>query len=365
MEILEGKLIDETRCRPISVKMFGKQHVLIESFPKILATDLMTLVECIRRQRPFKLSHDRIQNVEIALSLQSISLHTIKAQIDDLRKNSADLFDANAYYDETRVTAYTNEFQEVQFKHTARCIYLLPDLSNCLVLDLGCGSGLSTERLSKSASSSFIVGMDASQAMLQSAIAKQRTMEQSYVADFVLADFNARLPFRKGVFDHASSTSAVHYVRPTRREEFLNEVSNTVIGDSAFQLFPKDGTDELQTFRSNSTNYQSCIVIDKPHHKDERYYLLFTRRNEVIANNYCPCKLFNNESSLDDPNSRRCLLSFPKKDNIIEKDHIEWLQREHERWFRREERLQRRAEIVDENRRYEPEKSQKLNHDSI
>lgn len=350
--IVAEQRVDVSRCRPIAVKMFGKQHVLLESFPKILSTDMMTLVECFRRGKPFKLPDERIAKVEEALVSVGSSLETVKSHIEQLRLSASDQFDANHYYDEVRVAAYTAEFKDVQHKHSARCLYVLPDLVQSCVLDLGCGSGLSTERIANSAKSSFIVGIDASSAMLQAANQQQRQQEAdpstTVFADFVLCDFNAPLPFRSDVFDNASSTSAVHYVKRDRRDRFLADVARCVTGDFAFQLFPKDGARELHTFQSKSSPLYSCIFIDKPHHKDERYYLFYSRDEQRVLRSLCECQLFATEV-LSSPSSHRCLLSFPRRDGILEEGHLEWLGREHDRWLRREERLQRRQMMLDEH----------------
>lgn len=353
-----GSDIPSLKCRPVTVKMFGKEYLLLDSFPKAFATDMITLVDCMRRKKPCKLSQERLENLDLTLKKQNSCIDEIRGQIEEIRKGAADKFDANNYYDDSRVEAYTKEFKDVQFKHTSRCIYLLPDLSNSLVLDLGCGSGLSTQRLCSSTSSSFVVGVDASEAMLRLARKDQLQLENSsvtpesqdfYLADFVLADFNVPLPFRKNAFDNSSSTSAVHYVKPARRKEFLLEIANIVKEDSAFQLFPKDGIQELPSFIESSPFPNSLVVVDKPHHKDERYYLLYTKATDISScSDRChSCNLLGIENiPLSLKPYCRCLLAFPPKD-VLEPGHIEWLQREHERCNRRELRVKRRlAELT-------------------
>lgn len=360
--------VPNSKYRSISVKLFSKEYMLLETFPKVFATDMITLVECFRRKKAIKLSQDRIRQVEDALIQQNSSLEMIKQKIDGIRLNSVNNFDANTYYDDTRVAAYTEEFKLVQYKHTSRCVYLLPDLSHSIVLDLGCGSGLSTQRLMEASVSTFVIGVDASEAMLR--LAKEHELKTKSVSsllasnnsplsfcDYVLADFNSPLPFRKNAFDHCSSTSAVHYVHPTRRSSFISEVETIVSGDIAFQLFPKGGLSELQEFRSYSNYTDSCIVIDKPHHKDERTYMLFTRISSTIQQNLCPCGMFPGEISGGDKSlsdSCRCFLSFPRRENVLEEGHLDWLLREHERYFRREERLKRRESMNDAHARVEP-----------
>lgn len=342
------------RCRSISVKMYGQEHQLFAAFPKLLSTDLITLVECYRRCKPFKLNEERKARLEEALLEQGSGFPQLQEQIENIRNAVAEKFDASKYYDDDRVAAYTREFVDVQHKHTARCMFLLPELSDSVVLDLGCGSGLSTAKLCEKAA--FVVGMDASEAMLRSAQADVTCCSSSsHMVDFVLADFNSPLPFRKDAFDHCSSTSAVHYVKQSHRPAFLTELQNIVTGHSAFQLFCRGGLEEVDSFRRCSPLplTHSSIVVDKPHHKDERFYLLFSNNSPLTHENRCGCDVFGLATSLG---PYRCLLSFPERVGLLEAGHWQWLQRDHERAVRRAERIVKRQRLMSTENE-EPEKA--------
>ena len=93
---------------------------------------------------------------------------------------------------------------------TNRALELLSLPSPSLVLDVGCGSGLSGEILSSLSPSDggphIWVGMDISASMLD--VALQRDVE----GDLLLSDIGQGVPFRAGTFDAAISISAVQWL---------------------------------------------------------------------------------------------------------------------------------------------------------
>ena len=93
---------------------------------------------------------------------------------------------------------------------TNRALELLSLPSPSLILDIGCGSGLSGEILSSVPASDggphIWVGMDISASMLD--IALQRGVQ----GDLLLADIGQGVPFRAGTFDAAISISAIQWL---------------------------------------------------------------------------------------------------------------------------------------------------------
>lgn len=95
----------------------------------------------------------------------------------------------------------------IQTTLTERAVELLAlpnDGAPKLLLDLGCGSGLSGEALSEAGHA--WVGLDISAAMLD--VAREREVE----GDLLLGDLGHGLPLRAGVFDGAISISAVQWL---------------------------------------------------------------------------------------------------------------------------------------------------------
>ncbi|ETI29296.1 hypothetical protein G647_01749 [Cladophialophora carrionii CBS 160.54] len=118
-----------------------------------------------------------------------------------------DLLPPDLYYDDTASAKYTtsSRIQAIQSSMTHRALDLLDLPSPSLVLDIGCGSGLSGEILSEEGH--IWVGMDISPSMLD--IALQR---EDVEGDLFLADMGQGVPFRAGSFDAAVSISAVQWL---------------------------------------------------------------------------------------------------------------------------------------------------------
>ncbi|ODM98107.1 putative 18S rRNA (guanine-N(7))-methyltransferase [Orchesella cincta] len=114
------------------------------------------------------------------------------------------------FYNDDEARKYTQNSRniEIQEEMTNRCIELLEidddDGETRLVLDIGCGSGLSGECLDERGH--VWVGIDISQSMLN--VALEREVE----GDLVLADMGEGLPFRAGTFDYAISVSALQWL---------------------------------------------------------------------------------------------------------------------------------------------------------
>ena len=131
-----------------------------------------------------------------------------------------DLLPPDLYYSSTTAAQYTtsSRIQAIQSSMTLRALELLDLTGPSLILDIGCGSGLSGEILSEHDHS--WIGMDISPSMLE--IAVERDDENG---DLMLADMGQGLPFIPGTFDAAVSISAIQWlcnaestdVRPEQR----------------------------------------------------------------------------------------------------------------------------------------------------
>lgn len=98
--------------------------------------------------------------------------------------------EAGKYTQNTRI-------MRVQAEMAERCLELLrlPADDPCLLLDIGCGSGLSGDVLTEAGHT--WVGLDISQSMLEVAV------ENEVDGDVLLADMGQGFGFRAGVFDGA------------------------------------------------------------------------------------------------------------------------------------------------------------------
>jgi len=176
---------------------------------------------------------------------------------------------ADVYYDRVTTDRYTEHNALTQRELTTRCLDLL-----CLdksaggkdevLLDLGCGSGLSGETLATNGHRGW-VGCDASAAMLERAT-RSRTpftdedadvthgadtkIENPSLGAVVRCDFAQGLPFRGNCFDGIVSVSAAQWLCAGQEEElsgkklsrFFQSVTRILKPNktAALQVYPKD-----------------------------------------------------------------------------------------------------------------------------
>ncbi|KAI6646298.1 18S rRNA (guanine-N(7))-methyltransferase-like [Oopsacas minuta] len=193
---------------------------------------------------------------------------------------------AELYYNSVEARKYTQNGRiiEVQLTMTQRAVEILNLPADCpqLLLDIGCGSGLSGEYITEQGH--HWVGLDISQAMLD--VAREREVD----GDLLLGDMGQGVPFRPGVFDGAISISAVQWLcnadtkqhNPVKRMYTLFSTLYSALRRGAkavLQVYPENSEQmELLTFQATKVGFTGGLVIDFPHSsKAKKLYLcLFT-----------------------------------------------------------------------------------------
>ncbi|VDD75159.1 unnamed protein product [Mesocestoides corti] len=186
------------------------------------------------------------------------------------------------YYNEKEAQKYTSNSHiiEIQTKLSERALELLalPEDQPALLLDLGCGSGLSGEVLSENGH--MWVGIDISEAMLD--VAQERECE----GDLLLGDIGTYLPFRSGAFDGAVSISAVQWLfnsetssqNPLKRIRTFFSSLYACLSRGAravLQCYPESSQqlDLLQT-EAVRAGFTGGIVVDFPNSTRAKKYFL-------------------------------------------------------------------------------------------
>jgi len=168
---------------------------------------------------------------------------------------------------------------------TNRALELLDLDSPSLILDVGCGSGLSGEILTSEDPSHTWIGMDISASML--AVAR---MERDVDGDLFLADMGQGVPFRPGTFDAAISISAVQWLcnaetaeeneAPDRRlKRFFGGlyVSLKRGGRAVLQFYPKDKNQRDMICKAAiSAGFGAGLLEDDGGTKNAKTYLVCT-----------------------------------------------------------------------------------------
>ena len=178
------------------------------------------------------------------------------------------------FYDEVEARKDTtnSRIMEVQASLTKRALELLnlpDDGVPRLLLDLGCGSGLSGEILSEAGH--LWVGLDIRRAMLDVAL------ERDVDGDLIVGDMGTPLPFSPGTVDGAVSISAVQWlcnadsaeVDPFRRmRSFFGALYACLArgARAALQLYPENAAQaEMLTVAVMRAGFGGGMVVDYPH----------------------------------------------------------------------------------------------------
>ncbi|XP_075236879.1 18S rRNA (guanine-N(7))-methyltransferase isoform X1 [Lycorma delicatula] len=187
------------------------------------------------------------------------------------------------YYDEIEAKKYSQNSRmiEIQEKMTERAVDLLtlPDDASCLILDIGCGSGLSGGVLEEHGH--MWVGVDISTAMLN--VAQEREVD----GDLILCDAGQGVYFRAGSFDGAVSISALQWLcnadhrnhSPVKRlYKFFSSLyaSLSRTARAVFQFYPENSNQiELITSQAMKAGFSGGLVVDYPNStKAKKFFLV-------------------------------------------------------------------------------------------
>ena len=175
---------------------------------------------------------------------------------------------------------------------THRALELLRLNTSSFVIDIGCGSGLSGEILTREETPHTWVGVDISSSML--AVAK---LTRDVEGDLMLGDIGQGLPFRPGSFDAAVSISAIQWLctaesghendSPERRlKRFFNSlyVGLRRGGKAVLQFYPRDRAQrEMICNAAIKAGFGAGVLEDDGGTKNAKVYLVCTVGGGDIA----------------------------------------------------------------------------------
>jgi len=183
---------------------------------------------------------------------------------------------------EAKKYASSNRMLEIQTKMAERALellYLTPGPK--IILDIGCGTGLSGKALEKAGH--VWVGTDISRSMLDVGY----TMRGASIGDAVCSDMGTGLPFRPGMFDGCISISALQWLcssnssdeNPYRRvPRFFQSLYGCMARGSrcVFQFYPENSQQlELLTTAAMKTGFTGGVLVDYPNSaKAKKYFLV-------------------------------------------------------------------------------------------
>jgi len=183
--------------------------------------------------------------------------------------------------EEAKKYAGNSRMIDIQSKMTERALsmLLLPEGVPGLILDVGCGSGISGSILEENGH--FWVGMDISPWMLLAAI------EREVEGDMMLSDMGAGFKFRPGTFDGAISISALQWLCNCDKKGFepyarLRRFFSSLFSclkrgaRAVLQFYPENPRQlEMITSAAMRSGFGGGVVVDYPHStKAKKYYLV-------------------------------------------------------------------------------------------
>ncbi|XP_021723448.1 probable 18S rRNA (guanine-N(7))-methyltransferase [Chenopodium quinoa] len=190
------------------------------------------------------------------------------------------------FYDQSEARKYTSSSRiiDIQAKLSERALELLAlpdDGVPRLLLDIGCGSGLSGETLSESGHQ--WIGLDISEAMLDVAV------EREVDGDLLHADMGQGLGFRPGVIDGAISISAVQWLCNADKSSHEPRLRLKAFFGSLYRSLARGARAVLQVYPQNvaqrelildsamRAGFAGGVVVDYPHStKSRKEYLVLT-----------------------------------------------------------------------------------------
>ena len=208
------------------------------------------------------------------------------------------------FYNDLEARKYTrnSRIQDIQFKLAERALELLllpPDFP-ALVLDLGCGSGISGDVLNESGHE--WVGIDISQAMLDVAVERDAT------GDLIQGDLGQLIRFRPGSFDGAISISALQWLCNADRHS--HEPYQRLIcffkwlyisldhgARAVFQFYPENVAQvEMVTSAALRVGFGGGVVVDFPNSAKAKKHFLVIWNSFSAKPQALPKGLFEDET---------------------------------------------------------------------
>ncbi|CAK9821675.1 Probable 18S rRNA (guanine-N(7))-methyltransferase [Anthophora retusa] len=266
-----------------------------------------------------------------------------------MSKRPEHLAPPEVFYNESEARKYTQNSRmiDIQEQMCRRAIelLLLPEDRIFLLLDVGCGSGLSGSVIEEYGH--MWTGIDISSAMLDIAL------EREVDGDLILGDMGQGMPFRAGTFDGAISISALQWLcnadktshNPSKRLYKFFSTLFSCLSRSAravFQFYPENGEQiELVTTQATKAGFYGGVVVDFPNStKAKKYFLVLMTGGPSVL----PQGLSVNEAETVIPYASRREQARKGRGKLL-KNSREWI-------IEKKERRRKQGKKVREDSRY-------------
>ncbi|KAJ9689260.1 hypothetical protein PVL29_014770 [Vitis rotundifolia] len=269
------------------------------------------------------------------------------------------------FYNDTEARKYTSSSRiiEIQAKLSERALELLAlpdDGVPRLLLDIGCGSGLSGETLSENGHQ--WIGLDISESMLN--VASERDVD----GDLLLGDMGQGLGLRPGVIDGAISISAVQWLCNADKSSHEPRLRLKAFFTSLYRCLARGARAVLQVYPENvaqrelilgfamRAGFSGGVVVDFPHStKSRKEYFVLTCGPPSLSTAVPKAKGEDGESCSDDESSgdeENQTVSISDRHRPRKKQKITKKGRGREWILKRKEHMRRKGNTVPPDTKY-------------
>ncbi|KAI5180271.1 18S rRNA (guanine1575-N7)-methyltransferase [Nematocida sp. AWRm80] len=180
----------------------------------------------------------------------------------------------------------STSLNNIQSKITEKCLDIMNNPTDSLILDIGCGSGISTERILDD--NNYVIGIDISIEMLRLAQNKIDNLFYGEIpannhVDFGKVDIGQGLPFKTASFDYAVSVSVLQWltVQPNSTKllnAFFYTLYDVLKSDSTavLQYYPETDKhmDQIMKIASKHGFYGGTLIENQDSKKKKKTYLI-------------------------------------------------------------------------------------------
>jgi len=247
------------------------------------------------------------------------------------------------FYNSDEALKYTRNtrIMEIQATMSERAIEMLnlSDEQPNMILDVGCGSGLSGECLTENGD--YWVGVDISEAMVNVAVD-----EREVDGDVMLGDMGQGIPFRAGMFDGCISISAVQWLcnadkkwhnPPKRLYAFFKSLYASLRhgARAVLQLYPETPDQmELIMYQATKAGFSGGVVVDYPNSSKAKKYYLCLFAGVQATNDQMPTGL-EEESTIGYSKERLKTSDFKSRGGVKGVSRKEWVMQKKQRHIRK------------------------------
>ncbi|RAH46435.1 18S rRNA methyltransferase BUD23 [Aspergillus aculeatinus CBS 121060] len=260
-----------------------------------------------------------------------------------------DILPPDLYYGDREAGRYntSSRVKKVQAEMSHRALELLDLRTPSLILDAGCGSGLSSQIVSQAGHQ--VIGLDVSASMLQLSLEKD-----DEAVDLFLSDLGQGVPLRAGSLDAAISISAIQWLCNAESSDVSAEgrlrrffeglyASLRRGGRAVCQFYPKnDAQRSMISGAAMKAGFGAGILEDDPGTKNSKLYLVLTVGGGGLQGDITG--IVNGMSDVDVLDARR---SATEKGRALpsRKGDKAWI-------MRKKEQMTRKGKVVKANSKY-------------